>query len=134
MFGWGSSEVFFRKATSLVGVARVRATWVGAICLAHHVLQHALLLGVQRGQVYVARGPKFAAVVQVLILQPDIVPDEATTLDGGKRRGEARRGEALLTLAKHLWRVWDGDSPRDLEYARAGLDIVGRDQFVIEDN
>lgn len=75
----------------------------------------------------VTRGAKFAAIIQMLILQSDVIPDEATTLNVGKAKvlGDGARGAGISEPS--LARVCDEDSPRDLEDARTGLDVVGCD-------
>lgn len=50
--------------------------------LDHHGLQHALLMGTQSVQMDVPGGTEASTVVEMLVLQPYVVPDEATGREG----------------------------------------------------
>lgn len=81
-------EVLLGQASARLGLPPVG----DAVRLVHHALQHALLARIQLRQVDVPRGPELAAVVQMLVLQAHVVPDEASrrgerTGDRGQDRG-----------------------------------------------
>lgn len=78
---FGHLEVFLAQTTTFVGLAAGVGGGAGrsAVWLAHHILEHALLLGIERGQMDVARGTKMTAIIQMLVLQPYIIPYKATT-------------------------------------------------------
>jgi len=67
-------EVLLPQANALLRFAPV----AHAIRFVHHALQHSLLARIQGSQVDLPGGTELSAVEQVLILQPHVVPNEAS--------------------------------------------------------
>lgn len=77
----------------------------------HHALQYAFLLGTKRFQVDVPIGPEVTHVVEMFVLQPKEVPDEATT-----KQAHSKGQVSSRRRRRH--------SPRYLQDAGAGLNVV----------
>lgn len=80
------------------------------VCLLdHHGLQHALLMRTQCVQMDVPGGTEASTVVEMLVLQPYVVPDEATgwgkTLRVESRERESWRGSASSVQCATTHRV-----------------------------